>query len=203
MSAKPQTCLKCMFPALKITPPKQPHYQKHQHDHKIIWLLFVLLFWGSVRHYRQGPQLKLTVKSQRLLITAHLMNHFQECETTQNKVDFHNISFTPWWICNVWYATEEHIPYLLHFSFSSHITGSSFKACLEVYAHVKDMAFDQKSKLTANRWQLSQLQVVTVSFRSERRLHPAVMNNDQDVTSFITVPLFPLLHWLLSERVSL
>lgn len=33
---------------------------------------------------------------------------------------------------------------------------------------------------------------------SGRNLYPAVMNNDQDVSSFNPVPLFPLLVWLSS-----
>lgn len=61
----------------------------------------------------------------------------------------------------------------------------------------------KKENLLQTDDSFSELRVVTVSFRWERRLYPAVMNNDQDMTSFNPVPLFPLVVWLSSEEVSL
>lgn len=166
-------------------------------------------FWGSVGHSSQGRELKLTVKSQRLSVTAHLMNQFQGWGTTLKPVDFKarffplNRLFMPWWICNVWHDTEEHnIPYI---SFIITLKQAAVSKLSLSFIHCMWDRFHliKKRKLTAHRWQLSQLQVVKVSFRSERRLHPAEMNNDQDTTSFNPVPLFPLLVWLSSEEVSL
>lgn len=89
--------------------PVWPHYHKHQHSQKIICLNCC----GSVENYKQGREIKLTEKSQRLSITVHLMNQFQGWETTQKLVDFNTRFFflkrlfTLWQLSNAYFKTEE------------------------------------------------------------------------------------------------